>query len=162
MPKHVTYSLSTQDPILIVEPLTETRVRMARALQRSRLRTLAVSGGKDAVDLVRGLSIPALAIVELSLPDMSGIELATKLQKIKRFPIIFTASQAEPQAIADLLDLVAEDFVAKPIDERELVARVQRILVRRAKNETFASDWGGRPIRFSESSMRKSLWNRSD
>ena len=59
---------------------------------------------------------------------MSGLELATRLKRERAIPIVITGYQAEPHLIAGLLDLIADDFVRKPFDPRELAARVLRIL----------------------------------
>ena len=124
----------SQNPILLVEPSTPTCKRISVAFQSVNLRLLTAATGAEALDMVHGLIVPALAIIELALPDMDGGELARKLYQSRRIPIIMLAYHADPPTIADLLNIVAEDFILKPFDERELVVRAIRLLPRALRN----------------------------
>ncbi|MFN8446686.1 MAG: response regulator [Caldilineaceae bacterium] len=130
---NVPYKPNQQSFVLIVEPAAESRIRIAKALQRSGMRVIAVGSGFDALDVAQGLGGPALAIVELSLPDMSGLELTTRLHKSRPCPVIIITSEANPKLAAELLNLVAEDVVSKPFDEREIAARAYRVMMREVK-----------------------------
>jgi two-component system catabolic regulation response regulator CreB len=79
---------------------------------------------------------PALAILDIGLPDMNGFELFKRLQSVNRasggpdVPIIFlTARNDEIDRVVGL-ELGADDYIAKPFSPRELVARVRTILRR--------------------------------
>lgn len=76
---------------------------------------------------------PALAILDVGLPDMNGFELFRRLQELpggKHVPMLFlTARSGEIDRVVGL-ELGADDYIAKPFSPRELVARVRAILRR--------------------------------
>ncbi len=82
---------------------------------------------------------PALAILDVGLPDMNGFELFRQLQALpggRDVPMLFlTARSAEIDRVVGL-ELGADDYVAKPFSPRELVARVRTILRRSARAAT--------------------------
>jgi two-component system catabolic regulation response regulator CreB len=72
----------------------------------------------------------ALAILDVGLPDMSGLEVFRRLQQAHALPAIFlTARSSEIDRVVGL-ELGADDYVAKPFSPRELVARVRTVLRR--------------------------------
>ncbi|MFN8446688.1 MAG: response regulator [Caldilineaceae bacterium] len=120
----------SQNLLLHVEPSAAIRRKVSAAFHQVNLRLLTVATGVEAIDIIHGLTIPTLAIIEMNLPDMDGIELALHFSRNHHIPIILTAYHADPSTVAELLDHTAEDFVYKPFDERELVARARRLLPR--------------------------------
>jgi two-component system catabolic regulation response regulator CreB len=80
---------------------------------------------------------PALAILDLGLPDISGFELFHRMQALpggRDVPMLFlTARSDEIDRVAGL-EMGADDYIAKPFSPRELVARVRTILRRVARN----------------------------
>lgn len=139
---NVPYKPIQQGFVLIVEPVAETRIRIAKALQRSGMRVIAVGSGLDALDVVKGLGDPTLAVIELSLPDMSGLELTTRLHKNRPCPVIIITSEPNPKLAAELINLVAEDVVSKPFDEREIAARAYRVMMREVKRMSLQRESG--------------------
>ena len=86
---------------------------------------------------------PALAILDVGLPDMNGFELLRHLQALpggRQVPMLFlTARSAEIDRVVGL-ELGADDYVAKPFSPRELVARVRTILRRSGRAAATDSD----------------------
>lgn len=123
--------------VLIVEPAADLRIKIARALQSACFKIYAVENGETALQLSRQLGLPNLALVEMNLPDMNGAEMALRLQQTRQIPIILTGYLEDEEAIANILDNQTEDFVRKPFDVREIVARVQRILNRTPIHHSF-------------------------
>lgn len=85
--------------------------------------------------------LPALAILDVGLPDLHGFELFKRLQALpggSRVPIIFLTARSDEIDRVVGLELGAHDYVAKPFSPRELVARVRGIL-RRGATETSAA-----------------------
>ncbi|MBB1061055.1 two-component system response regulator CreB [Marilutibacter spongiae] len=96
-----------------------------------------------------------LAILDIGLPDMSGLDLCRRLRRHRDLPVIFlTAQNAEIDRILGL-ELGADDYVTKPFSPRELVARV-RVVLRRGQRQDgptasvggFEHDLEGRRIRY--------------
>jgi two-component system catabolic regulation response regulator CreB len=79
---------------------------------------------------------PALAILDVGLPDMNGFELFKRLQAIAReagsgeVPMLFLTARSDEIDRVVGLELGADDYIAKPFSPRELVARVRTILRR--------------------------------
>ncbi|MFN8445428.1 MAG: response regulator [Caldilineaceae bacterium] len=134
-----TYEVFQDKFVLIVEPTTSTRTKLVKAFNSIGIHVLAAECAKDALEMVDHFKVPALAIIELVLPDMTGVQLATTLCEVYPCPIIFTTSNPEPSQIAKLLDLVADDVVCKPCDAREVAARAARILERRHRQSQFSN-----------------------
>ena len=86
--------------------------------------------GLQVLKHVRKSGLPHLALIDLKLPSMHGFELAEQLKSLGDVPIVFLTSINEPDTIVDGLRLYADDYVTKPFEIRELLARVQRVLSR--------------------------------
>ena len=77
-------------------------------------------------------SWPALLVVDLMMPGMDGFELCRRVKQIADLPIIVLSAVDDPGAKVSALELYAEDYVTKPFDPDEVVARIQRVLRRAA------------------------------
>jgi two-component system catabolic regulation response regulator CreB len=80
---------------------------------------------------------PALAILDVGLPDMNGFELFKRLQKLpagSEVPMLFLTARSDEIDRVVGLELGADDYIAKPFSPRELVARVRTILRRSGRN----------------------------
>src|SRR5512132_30220 len=76
---------------------------------------------------------PALAILDVGLPDLNGFELFKQLQDLPggdRIPMLFLTARSDEIDRVVGLELGADDYIAKPFSPRELVARVRTILRR--------------------------------
>ncbi|WP_077000071.1 two-component system response regulator CreB [Variovorax sp. KK3] len=87
---------------------------------------------------------PALAILDVGLPDMNGFELFKRLQALNReqggaeVPMLFLTARSDEIDRVVGLELGADDYVAKPFSPRELVARVRSILRRSGRSNGHA------------------------
>jgi len=79
---------------------------------------------------VRDYGLPHLAVIDLGLPSMHGFDLSKKLKALGDVPIIFISNQDEIDTVIRGLTSFADDYVVKPFDLRELVARTYRVLSR--------------------------------
>ena len=92
---------------------------------------IAAESGRQAL-LTLEHRLPDLAILDLMMPEMNGFELAQELKKRGDIPILFLTSISETQTRIEGIRRFAEDYVIKPFDYEELLARVQRVLRRTA------------------------------
>jgi two-component system KDP operon response regulator KdpE len=88
----------------------------------------AVTGQQALQKLAKEL--PALAIVDLRLPDIHGFEVCRRLQQYAVIPVVLLTGIDSEDIIVEGIDRYAEDYVTKPFSGRELAARVKRILRR--------------------------------
>ena len=79
-------------------------------------------------------SRPDLIILDISLPDGNGFELYENNIKDKKIPTIFLTAKDEEDDIVKGLELGADDYITKPFSTKELIARMNKILLREKKN----------------------------
>jgi DNA-binding response OmpR family regulator len=84
---------------------------------------------------IHDCGLPHLALIDLWLPSMHGFDLSERLKALGDVPIIFISKQNETDTIVKGITHYADDYITKPFDIRELVARVQRLLSRMANFE---------------------------
>jgi DNA-binding response OmpR family regulator len=108
---------------------------VARAyLERDGFIVYSALDGREGLDLAL-TNRPALIVLDLMLPDVSGEEICKQLRSRSDVPILMlTAKSSEDQRVAGL-QLGADDYLVKPFSPRELVARVKAILRRSAGGE---------------------------
>jgi DNA-binding response OmpR family regulator len=116
--------------ILLVEDHTPVRRFMARVLQQAGFQTLEAANATEGLDLVRehGDSI-VLAIVDMVMPDMSGLDLAVEMERMRAgASILFTSGHVSSIAIEGMVRRSPERVLAKPFSEQELLAHVTALL----------------------------------
>jgi DNA-binding response OmpR family regulator len=86
---------------------------------------------------------PSLIVVDLMMPGMDGFELCRRIKLLADIPIIVLSAVDESEAKVNALELYAEDYVTKPFDPDELIARIQRVLRRSASGSPQISLDGG-------------------
>lgn len=121
-------------PILIIEDDPDIAESVRYNLEREGLPVLvAETGEKGLAAALDARNPPALVILDLMLPGMSGMELCRRLRRepaTRRTPIIMlTARVSEADRISGF-DLGADDYITKPFSVRELMARVRAVLRR--------------------------------
>jgi len=105
-------------------------IELARLyLEREGFRTVAVSDGQSALDSVAE-NIPALMVLDLMLPQVEGYEVCRRVRATSDLPIIMLTARDEDIDKIIGLELGADDYLTKPFNPRELVARVKAILRR--------------------------------
>jgi len=85
--------------------------------------------GQDALQLVKSFN-PHLILLDIMLPDIDGYEVCTEIRKTKQTPIIMLSAKGEVFDKVLGLKLGADDYIIKPFDSNELVARVKAVLRR--------------------------------
>ncbi|HKY19920.1 MAG TPA: response regulator transcription factor [Vicinamibacterales bacterium] len=91
----------------------------------------AVGTGQAALTMLR-TSKPDLLILDLTLPDRDGLELCATFQRISPIPIIILSARSQKADKVKGLDLGAQDYITKPVDLDELLARI-RVVLRRTE-----------------------------
>lgn len=131
--------------VLIIEDEPEIRRFLRSALGADGYRVVeAENGTRGVVDA--GTHKPDLAIVDLGLPDIDGVEVIRRIRAWSPMPIIVLSARAREQAKIEALDAGADDYVTKPFAVGELLARV-RVALRHAARSTAG---GAMVIRFGK------------
>ena len=102
---------------------------VARRLTREGFEVITADSGASALAALER-SWPALVIVDLMMPRMDGFELCKRIKRQADLPIIVLSAVDAGEAKVRALQDYAEDYVTKPFNPEELIARVQRVLRR--------------------------------
>ena len=115
--------------ILIVEDERAIADTLVYALRTDGFEPVWKTTGREALDALAAQPV-ALVVLDVGLPDMSGLEVCRELCKRHETPVIFlTARSTEVDKIVGL-ELGADDYVAKPFSPREVTARTRAVLRR--------------------------------
>ena len=115
--------------ILVVEDDNTLREVLSYNLRKEGYNVLEAADGGKALELYRGAD-PSLIILDLMLPVMSGLEVCRIVQSEKSVPVIMLTAKAEDVDKVVGLELGADDYVTKPFNMRELLARIKAVLRR--------------------------------
>lgn len=116
--------------ILIVEDEAAIADSIAFALRKEGFEPLHVTLGEQALVALREQA-PVLVILDVGLPDISGLDVCRRLRQFSEVPVIFLTARSDEVDRIVGLEIGADDYVTKPFSPRELVARV-RVILRRA------------------------------
>ncbi|MFL6277008.1 MAG: response regulator transcription factor [Blastocatellia bacterium] len=121
---------STDKPVILVVDDEPQILRVMRVSLPARgYNIVTAAGGEQALDEIRKQA-PDLVILDLAMPEMSGLEVCRRVREFSSVPIIvLSAKGAESDKIA-ALDMGADDYVTKPFSLDELLARVRAVLRR--------------------------------
>lgn len=119
--------------VLVVDD--EVRIqRFVRAnLRAEGFEVLLAATGTEAVDLCEQHN-PGLVLLDLGLPDVDGLEVFRRLRAFTEVPVMMVTARGSSADKVKGLDLGADDYLVKPIDVDELMARVRTLLRRSQKN----------------------------
>lgn len=117
--------------LLLVDDDAELLRMLQRRLELDGYDVMTAEGGRPALAALDRKS-PDLAVIDLMMPGMDGFELAEQIKRRGDLPIIFLTSVGDTKTRIEAIRQFAEDYVLKPFDYEELIARVQRILRRTA------------------------------
>jgi len=123
--------------ILIVDDEPQIRRLLTVTLEANAYRVLAAASGHEGVVLA-AQHRPALVILDLGLPDLSGQEVLRRLREWSHTPVIVLSVQDDEKGKVAALDAGADDYVTKPFNTDELLARLRVALRRSAKTEEAA------------------------
>lgn len=116
--------------VLIVEDDAAVRGLLAAVLNRAGHRVSEAEDWSEAAAVLNAASVD-LILLDLTLPDASGLSLTRSVRALSNAPIIIVSERGGPEERAQGLEFGAEDYVPKPVFARELLARVRNVLGRR-------------------------------
>ena len=126
---------TTNDKILIVEDDRNLLDTLKYNLRKEGYDVVTAVDGAEALDVTRREK-PALIILDIMLPEVSGLEVCRILRKEMTTPILMLTARVEETDKIVGLEIGADDYMTKPFSLRELIARVRAMLRRTKMAET--------------------------
>jgi DNA-binding response OmpR family regulator len=120
--------------VTIIEDDARIRQAIATALEgRGHLVRSASTGMTGLKQVIE--DPPEVVVLDLGLPDISGLELLRMLRAVSSVPVIVATAQDRDEQIVDTLDAGADDYVVKPYSAEQLDARIRAVLRRSGTSE---------------------------
>ena len=119
--------------ILLVEDNEILAKGIIYSLEQEKFKVIHKTNVKETIKFLQNEK-PKLVILDISLPDGNGFNLYEKNIKNKNIPTIFLTAKDDEDDIVKGLEAGAEDYITKPFSIRELIARINKILLRNKKN----------------------------
>lgn len=130
--------LHKQKRILIVEDNAELRTLVDMKFTHLGYEVMQAANGRIGLDVIRQRGLPDIAIVDIHMPEMNGIEFCEAVQQFSDLPVIMLTAIDDSDTVVHAIEHYAEDYIVKPFNLKELAVRVERIL-RRMSNSTTSS-----------------------
>ena len=150
--------------ILIVEDEPAIADTIQYALETDGFETHCLSSGTPVLALLEREAID-LIVLDIGLPDISGLELCKEIRKTRQLPVIFLTARSDEVDRVVGLEIGADDYVVKPFSPRELAARVRAVLRRshpataeNSSTNTFKIDESRRLITYAGTAMALSRY----
>jgi DNA-binding response OmpR family regulator len=122
---------SNRDPrVLVVEDDEEIAQVLQRSLRLDGYEVRIAADGEAALDAAAAYH-PDLVILDLGLPKLDGIEVAKRLRAADDVPILMLTARDALESRVEGLDSGADDYLVKPFERQELLARMRALLRRR-------------------------------
>ncbi|HEY5054209.1 MAG TPA: response regulator transcription factor [Solirubrobacterales bacterium] len=126
--------LTQSDPsggrVLVVEDDADIADVLRRSLRNEGYDVRTSADGVEALDVAAGF-VPDLVVLDLGLPRLDGVEVCRQLRADGDVPILMLTARAETEDRVTGLDSGADDYLVKPFERQELLARIRALLRRR-------------------------------
>ncbi len=121
--------------VLVAEDDPDIRRVLRTSLTAERYRVVEpASGRRGSIDAATHK--PDLAIVDLGLPDLDGVDVIRRLREWSSMPIVVLSARTQERTKIEALDAGADDYVTKPFGVGELLARIRVALRHAVRNDT--------------------------
>ena len=115
-----------QMPIVIAEDDLVSRTLISNLIEKWGFKAVVAQDGHEAMKALRAEQGPALAILDWMMPDMDGLQVCRRIRESgKMVYVIMLTSRGTKENIVEGLHAGADDYLIKPFDKNELLARIQ-------------------------------------
>lgn len=115
--------------ILLIEDDLQTRRFLKTSLGMRGWKSIEAENGRSGLTMVKNEN-PDVVILDLGLPDISGITVVKRLRQLSEIPILILSARSQEQDKIEALEAGADDYLTKPFSTGELNARLQALLRR--------------------------------
>ncbi len=125
--------------IFLLEDDTGISMGLKYSLEKEGYEVTHAASVKEANDMFQKDTF-ALAILDINLPDGSGINVCKKIKETEDVPVIFLTAYDDEVNVVMGLEIGADDYICKPFRVKELMARIKTVLRRAGKTKVSSSD----------------------
>src|ERR1044072_852366 len=118
--------------VLLVEDDASIREVATLGLEQAGLRVTAVGDGREGLDRFRQGGVDLL-VLDVMLPSLDGFEVCREIRKESQTPVVMLTARSDLHDVVVGLELGADDYVTKPFELPELIARIKAVLRRGAR-----------------------------
>ena len=129
--------------LLMIEDDTRLAQMVSQYLGQSGYQVSHAADARTGLDRLQGQGpepLPDLVILDLMLPDMDGLEVCKRIRAmpgaLSRMPVLMLTAKGDPMDRIVGLEIGADDYLPKPFEPRELLARIRAVLRRNGATET--------------------------
>jgi two-component system, OmpR family, response regulator len=122
--------METKDRIFIVEDDLDIRQLLRDYMEQNGFDAVACNGGAEMDRKLLELGEPSLIILDLMMPGEDGLSICRRLRAMTNIPLLMLTAKADEVDRIVGLEMGADDYLAKPFNPRELLARVRAIMRR--------------------------------
>jgi DNA-binding response OmpR family regulator len=129
--------------LLLVDDDTNLLQMLQAFLSEEGFRVLIATNGRQALELVEAFE-PALLVLDYMMPELDGIQVLALLRQHNAVPVLMLTARHDDADRIKGLDMGADDYLAKPFNARELLARIRAILRRTQTRQALTQHliWG--------------------
>lgn len=130
--------VKAQKTILVCDDSMTVRNYLVAILEKAGYSTLIADSGEKALEIISE-HIPSVIVMDMILPGMTGAETVKKIREMsgrEKIPVIFQTSYKSDETLDQLTEL-GQDFIAKPVGEKELLKKVARFFTKDYEQQNF-------------------------
>ena len=120
--------------ILLIDDEEALRASLSYALAKEGYQVTTAADGRTALKLFHK-EVPDVIILDLMLPEIGGMELCWRIRAFSKVPILMLTAKDQPIDKVWGLEAGADDYITKPFNTRELLARIKAVLRSRAAGQ---------------------------
>lgn len=121
--------------VLLVDDEAPLRDSLSYALSREGYQVTTAADGLSALKLFHK-QVPDVILLDLMLPEVSGMEVCWRIRAFSDIPIVMLTAKDQDIDKVWGLEAGADDYITKPFNTRELLARIKAVLRRRSSSQT--------------------------
>ncbi len=116
--------MTVQNTIVVIDDESQIRKILSITLEAQDYKVIEAAKGKDGIIAVANYH-PQLVILDLGLPDKDGFSVLAEIRTWSSVPVIILSVRDSEDSVVKALDLGADDYITKPFNTKELLARIR-------------------------------------
>jgi adenylate cyclase len=135
--------MEKQSILIVDDAITNTKL-LAGILKSRGYHVMIANGGLEALELLETQEAPDLIILDVMMPDLDGFEVCRRLKenpRLEAIPVIFASALSEPEHVVTGLEVGGVDYIGKPFNMAEILARVKIHMTMRSQQRELQAQY---------------------